>query len=133
MLAIAPAAAAQDVPQLSVGRLADGEGPEIDGRADDPVWSRAQPYTTFIQQEPNEGQPATERTDVRFLVDRATLYIAVICFDTSPGDIVVSESRRDASLADTDSIEIWCRAAIRSTACRRPASSTASACRPAAT
>ena len=106
MLAIASAATAQDVPQLSVGRLADGEGPEIDGRVEDAVWSRAQPHTAFIQQEPNEGQPATERTDVRFLIDRATLYIAVICYDTAPGDIVVSESRRDASLTDTDSIEI---------------------------
>jgi len=106
LLAIATAAAAQDVPQLSVGRLADGEGPEIDGRVEDAVWSRAQPHTTFIQQEPNEGQPATERTEVKFLIDRATLYIAVICYDTAPGDIVVSESRRDASLTDTDSIEI---------------------------
>ena len=106
MLALASVTAAQDVPQLSVGRLADGEGPEIDGRVEDAVWSRAQPHTTFIQQEPNEGQPATERTEVKFLIDRATLYIAVICYDTAPGDIVVSESRRDASLTDTDSIEI---------------------------
>lgn len=64
MLAIASAAAAQDVPQLSVGRLPTG-GAAIDGLVDEAVWSRAQPHTTFIQQEPNEGQPATERTDVR--------------------------------------------------------------------
>ncbi len=43
---------------------------------------------------------------MRFLIGRGNLYIAVICYDSAPGDIVVSESRRDAGLADTDSIEI---------------------------
>ena len=99
-------AAAQDVPQLTVGRLADGEGPVIDGRVEEVEWARAQPYSAFVQQEPDEGQPATERTEIRFLIDQRNLYIAIICYDSTPGEIVVSESRRDASLADTDSIEI---------------------------
>ena len=106
LLAMASAAAAQDVPQLSVGRLAGEEVPEIDGRVEESAWSLAEPFTAFVQQEPNEGQPATERTEVRFLIGRGNLYIAVICYDAAPGEIVVSESRRDAGLADTDSIEI---------------------------
>jgi hypothetical protein len=99
-------AATQEVPQLTVGRLADGQRPEIDGRVDETVWSLAQPFSTFTQQEPAEGQPATERTEIRFLIDRSTLYIAVVCFDSSPDEIVVSESRRDADLTDTDSVQI---------------------------
>jgi hypothetical protein len=99
-------AAAQDVPQITVGRLTDGEGPTIDGRVSENDWQLAEPYGDFIQQEPNEGQAATERTEVRFLIDSRNLYVAVICYDSSPAEIVVSESRRDASLADTDSIEI---------------------------
>ena len=99
-------AAAQDVPQVTVSRLTDGEGPTIDGRVSETEWQLAEPYGDFIQQEPNEGQPSTERTEVRFLIDTRNLYIAVICYDSSPAEIVVSESRRDASLADTDSIEI---------------------------
>ena len=99
-------AAAQEVPQLTVGRLADGERPEIDGRVDEDVWSPAEPFSTFTQQEPNEGEPATERTEIRFLIDRGTLYIGVVCFDSSPTTIVVSQSRRDADLDDTDSIQI---------------------------
>ena len=35
MLALATSVAAQDVPQLTVGRLATGEGPVIDGRVED--------------------------------------------------------------------------------------------------
>lgn len=99
-------AAAQDVPQLTVGRLTGEEAPEIDGRIDEAVWSLAEPFSAFRQQEPNEGEPATERTEVRFLIDGRNLYISVICDDSAPGEIVVSQSRRDASLTDTDSIEI---------------------------
>jgi hypothetical protein len=106
LLAVASPAAAQDVPQLTVGRLTDGEGPVIDGRVEEDAWSLAQPYSAFIQQEPNEGRPATERTEITFLIDRSNLYIAVVCYDSAPGEIVVSESRRDASLTDTDSIQI---------------------------
>jgi len=106
LLVVASFAAAQEVPQLTVGRLADGQRPEIDGRVEETVWSLAQPYSTFIQQEPNESQPATERTEIRFLLDRTNLYIAVICYDSAPDEIVVSQSRRDATLTDTDSIEI---------------------------
>lgn len=70
LLAMASAAAAQDVPQVSVGRLAGEEVPEIDGRVEESAWSRAEPFSAFVQQEPNEGQPATERTEVRFLLGR---------------------------------------------------------------
>ena len=102
----ASVATAQDVPQIVVGQLAEGEGPAIDGRVDETEWARAQPYSAFVQQEPDEGQPGTERTEIRFLIDQRNLYIAIICYDSLPGEIVVSESRRDASLSDTDSIEI---------------------------
>src|SRR5688572_13856328 len=90
-------AAAQEqppVPQLSVSRLADGEErPVIDGRVDEMIWSRAEPFSAFIQQEPNEGAAATERTEIRFLLDHDNFYIGVICFDTDTGGILVSQSR----------------------------------------
>ena len=78
----------------------------IDGRVDDAHLVSAEPFSAFVQQEPNEGEPATERTEVRFLLDPQNLYIAVICFDSEPDNIVVSQSRRDANLDDTDSIQI---------------------------
>ena len=99
-------ASAQGVPRLTVGRLASGERPVIDGVVEQAIWSTAQPFGAFIQQEPNEGLPATERTEVRFLLDRLNLYIGVVSFDSEPDKIVVSQSRRDAELTDTDSIEI---------------------------
>ena len=44
-------------------------GPRIDGVLDDAVWATATPVESFTQQEPNLGQPATERTEVRILYD----------------------------------------------------------------
>ncbi|MBM3819330.1 MAG: carbohydrate binding family 9 domain-containing protein [Acidimicrobiia bacterium] len=94
------------VPTLTVGRAAAGAPPRVDGRVDDEAWAAAGPYTAFVQQEPNEGEAATERTEIRFLIDQRNLYVAVVCFDSDPGNILVSQSRRDADLDDTDSIRV---------------------------
>ena len=91
---------------LTAGRLVGEARPVVDGRVDEDAWSGVAPFTTFTQQEPNEGMPATERTEMRFVIDRSNLYIGVICFDSDPAGIVVSQSRRDADLTDTDSIQI---------------------------
>jgi hypothetical protein len=42
-------AAAQNVPQIIVGHLTDGEGPTIDGRVSETEWQLAEPYGDFIQ------------------------------------------------------------------------------------
>jgi hypothetical protein len=57
-------------PVLAVGTLAEGNEPAIDGNVDDEIWNSVIPYSTFTQQEPDEGEPATERTEIRFLADR---------------------------------------------------------------
>src|SRR5688572_32846115 len=41
--------------------------PVIDGQLSDEVWSRTQVMSDFTQVDPDEGQPATERTEVRVL------------------------------------------------------------------
>ena len=43
--------------------------PVIDGRLEDAVWREAEPIGGFVQRDPAEGEPATERTEVRFLTD----------------------------------------------------------------
>ena len=93
-------------PVVTVTKLAEGKAPIIDGTVDDEAWDGARAYSTFTQQEPNDGQPATERTEVRFLMNRTTLYVGIIAFDSEPSRIIVSQSRRDAELTDTDSVQI---------------------------
>jgi hypothetical protein len=101
---------ATDGPALrshEVTRLVDdGPTPTIDGRVEETVWSLAKPMTGFTQQEPIEGGTPSERTEVRVLIDRRNVYIGIICFDSDPSEIVVTQSRRDGALNDTDSVQI---------------------------
>src|SRR5690348_12784382 len=39
--------------------------PKLDGTLNDPLWLQATPVADFLQREPNEGQPPTEKTEVR--------------------------------------------------------------------
>ena len=67
----------------------------LDGRLDEAVYSTVQAVSEFIQQEPNEGAPATERTDTWIFFDDDTIYIAARCWDSQPERMVANEMRRD--------------------------------------
>lgn len=79
---------------------------KIDGRLDEPAWSQAEPATDFRQQEPSEGEPASEKTEVRLLFDDKNLYVAVHAFDSEPSRINARELVRDASFSNDDKVEI---------------------------
>ena len=50
------------------------EAPTIDGEiAGDPAWQSATPITNFWQEQPDEGQPASEKTEVRVIYTADTL------------------------------------------------------------
>ncbi len=79
----------------------------MDGVLDDVGWASAKVVSTFVQQEPNEGAPATERTEIRVLYDAETLYIGVRAFDNSGLPPRVTEMRRDSDrILDEDNIQI---------------------------
>jgi hypothetical protein len=69
--------------------------PQLDGRLDDDVYARVLPASGFVQQEPHEGRPATEKTEVWLLFDSRHLYVAARCWDSRPERIVANEMRRD--------------------------------------
>ena len=54
----------------------------IDGKLDEAAWARATPITDFRQQQPHEGAPASQRTEVRVLFDERALYIGARMFDS---------------------------------------------------
>ena len=80
--------------------------PKLDGTLNDPLWQSAIPITEFRQQEPHEGQPATERTEVRILYTRHAVYFGIHCFDSDPSRVIASELRRDVSQDLDDHFEI---------------------------
>ena len=81
--------------------------PHLDGVLDEEAWLTATVIDNFVQQEPSEGEPATERTIVRFMYDEQSLYIGVEAFDSQADDIVATEMRRDSTrLLEEDNFQI---------------------------
>ncbi len=94
------------VPPAVVSRDAEGrvtlrairlDGPlTVDGRLDDQIYQRVPPVSDFIQQEPQEGEPATEQTDAWVFFDDENLYVSARCWDSDPERMIANEMRRDS-------------------------------------
>ena len=81
--------------------------PTLDGDVlGDPVWAAADPVSGFRQSAPDEGQPATERTEVRVVFTADTIFFGIVCYDRDPSSIIVSDSRRDSSMNNADSFQM---------------------------
>ena len=65
---------------------------------DPAAWGGAEVITGFIQSEPVQGQPASERTEVRVVYDEDAIYVGGWLYDSDASQIVVGEQRRDANL-----------------------------------
>ena len=102
----APNSIAPDpAPPATVSRTADGgvtvravrltEPLRIDGRLDEAIYKTVPPISDFVQQEPTEGAPATEKTDAWIFFDDQNIYIAAHCWDSQPEREIANEMRRD--------------------------------------
>ncbi len=78
---------------------------QIDGKMDEPAWNAAKSIKDFLQYDPNEGQPASEKTEVRILIDDEAIYVGWRNFDREPGKIQSQLARRDESV-DGDIVEV---------------------------
>ena len=83
-----------------VGAVRVSTSIQIDGMPDEAAWAAATPMTAFTQIDPNEGEPVSQPTDVRFLFDDDALYIGGRFYDSGP--IMTRLARRDASTSDSD-------------------------------
>ncbi len=69
----------------------------IDGRLDDAAYREVPTITEFVQQEPKNGEPVTEKTESWVFFDDDNLYVACRCWDTHPERIVANDMRRDGN------------------------------------
>ena len=69
---------------------------QLDGRLDERVYHDVPPVTGFVQQEPNEGAPAADQTEVWVTFDADTLYVSARCWSRAPERIVANEMKRDS-------------------------------------
>lgn len=74
---------------------------ELDGRLSEALWVQAPVATGFIQQEPDPGAPATERTEVRVLYGEEAIYVGARMYD-DPDSIEARLTRRDDAGSNSD-------------------------------
>ena len=68
--------------------------PVVDGDVlGDTAYEDAPVATGFSQNRPDEGRPASDRTEVRIVYTDDTLYFGVVCYTRDPGTIIVADSR----------------------------------------
>ena len=67
----------------------------IDGVLSESVWSQYMVFPGFIQRDPNEGEPATEKTGFSIMYDDDFLYVGIMAYASDVGSIRNILSRRD--------------------------------------
>jgi hypothetical protein len=71
-----------------------GEPITVDGHLKEKAWQN-EGYSGFIQSEPQDGAPASEKTVVRVAYDNQAIYISARLYDSEPQKIIGRLGRRD--------------------------------------
>jgi hypothetical protein len=82
--------------------LVGEESITLDGSLDEEVWRRAVPATDFVQLDPDNGAPATERSEVRVVFNSRGLYLGVLCLDSEPDKLFGNQMQRDQPFSADD-------------------------------
>ncbi len=69
--------------------------PTIDGHLNDKAWINASVASNFVQVEPYNGAPASQKSEIKFIYDDEAIYIGAILYDTAPDSIISEFSKRD--------------------------------------
>ncbi len=94
---VAPSVISRDAEgRATIRAVRVSEAPQLDGRLDESIYETIPAITGFIQQAPDEGAPATEKTEAWITFDESNLYVAGRIWDSAPeGQWVANELRRD--------------------------------------
>lgn len=90
---------------LNAVKIQNG-GIRLDGILDENDWNMAPSGTNFIQNEPNDGMPSSEKTTVRILYDDENIYAGIIAYDSCPDQISARLARRDDEHTPSDWLHI---------------------------
>ena len=106
---VAPAVITRDANGKATIRAIKLDAPlRVDGKLDEAVYQREQPFGGFLQVVPRYGAEQSERTDVWVMYDARYMYVACRCWDSAPPDRwIANELRRDTNqLRQNDQIGV---------------------------
>ncbi len=102
-IAVGQSQAPTDAPPLvTASPLVGEEAIRLDGVLDEEAWRRATPASNFLQEDPDNGQPATERTEVRIVFTPEALFLGVLCLDSEPDKLLGNQMQRDQAFSADD-------------------------------
>ena len=84
----------RELPRMSAHRTS--EEIKVDGVLDEPVWQSVEPIRELYQIQPNQGEPATEQSEIRILYGDKKLYFGFIFYDSEMDKVVANDMRRDS-------------------------------------
>ena len=80
---------------------------QLDGKLDEAFYRDVMGASGFLQQEPHEGQPATDKTEAWVFFDDKNIYVSTRMWETDSSKRVTSDMRRDATnLYNNDHIAV---------------------------
>ncbi len=90
--------------QVTIRAIKLAAGLRLDGLLDEPLYDCVRAIGNFIQLMPDEGAPATEKTEAWIAFDAESIYISARVWDSAPpAEWVSNEMRRDTiQLRDND-------------------------------
>ena len=95
---IAPATITRDENGRATVRAVRLDSPwTLDGVLDEPIYANVEPFGDFIQQSPDEGAPASERTHAWIFYDDESIYVAARLWESVPeSQWIANEMQRDS-------------------------------------
>jgi hypothetical protein len=90
----------QEQTQRVIAAVRAEEPIEVDGFLKEEVW-QGEGYSGFIQSDPEDGAPASEKTVVRVAYDDRAIFVSARLYDSEPGKILNRLGRRD-EFVDSD-------------------------------
>jgi hypothetical protein len=88
--------------EMIATRMDADDAIRLDGILNESIWQDAVPASDFRQQDPQNGVPATEPTEVRIVYSRDALYMGVTCYDSEPDKWLGFQRGRDGFLGSDD-------------------------------
>lgn len=105
LIAILPALALAQGEKVAIAIPAESVI-RVDGVLEESVWDTAPAVKGFLQRDPQEGDAATELTEVRIVYTSQSIFFGVICHDSNPEGIRATELRRDNDFENDDSFSL---------------------------
>lgn len=94
----------QPIPKKIYQTVFTNKPPQIDGLMNDSCWNKVEWGDDFIQTQPYENKPPSQKTAFKIVYDDNNLYVFIRAFDTEPDKISRRISRQDNF--DGDMVEI---------------------------